>query len=287
MTGTAYNPNNTISTGKDLIVSIVLPDVARSIVNGTGANPTFNHFTNLKSFNGVGLTSIGNIAFRGCENLIMAELPAGITSIGTQAFMGCTNLVLTKLPKGITAIGEQAFSDCTNLKSTELPAGITSIGTAVFMNCTSLTELKSTTLNSIGSNAFQGCTSLIEVNFPAVTIVNLAAFISCTSLNTVNIPMATSLGNSVFSNSQNHLTITLGANAPVLGTTVFGGGVRTVNVRVPIGATGYGVIPGTYNNTDNTTQNWGNALRGMGWNGTEYLGGTVGNFITVNIVYDD
>jgi hypothetical protein len=45
---------------------------------------------------------------------------------------------------------------------------------------------------------------------------------------------------------------------------------KTVTVKVPSGAAGYGAIPGTYSGTD-YTNNWGNAFRGIGWDGTSYL----------------
>ena len=57
---------------------------------------------------------------------------------------------------------------------------------------------------------------------------------------------------------------------------------KSVTVRVPVGATGYGPIPATYT-SDTTTQNWANAFRGMGWDGSAYMGGTVNGNITLTI----
>ncbi|MDR2479534.1 MAG: hypothetical protein LBD48_09515, partial [Treponema sp.] len=56
---------------------------------------------------------------------------------------------------------------------------------------------------------------------------------------------------------------------------------NTVTVKVPSGASGY-----TYNNgSDTTTQNWGNAFRGMGWEGDPpaYRTGEVNSNITLSI----
>jgi hypothetical protein len=52
---------------------------------------------------------------------------------------------------------------------------------------------------------------------------------------------------------------------------------KTVTVRVPSGATGYGVSP-----TD-TTVNWGNGFRGMGWDGSSYLTPYINSDISLTI----
>jgi hypothetical protein len=52
---------------------------------------------------------------------------------------------------------------------------------------------------------------------------------------------------------------------------------KTVTVRGPSGATGYGSAP-----TDTTTPNWGNAFRGMGWDGSDVIdSGAVNGNITL------
>ena len=62
---------------------------------------------------------------------------------------------------------------------------------------------------------------------------------------------------------------------------IFSDVIRVITVKVPTGAAGYGGVPGTYDNLDNTTSNWGNGLRGMGWDGTTDKSGSVMNDITV------
>jgi hypothetical protein len=51
---------------------------------------------------------------------------------------------------------------------------------------------------------------------------------------------------------------------------------KTVKVRIPSTATGYGSAP-----ANTTGNNWGNAFRGKGWNGTSYRSGTVNGNITL------
>jgi hypothetical protein len=63
------------------------------------------------------------------------------------------------------------------------------------------------------------------------------------------------------------------------------GSAKTVTVKVPSGAAGYGTIPGTYT-ADTTTENWANAFRGMGWSSSGGYGtGTVNSNITLDIQY--
>jgi len=59
---------------------------------------------------------------------------------------------------------------------------------------------------------------------------------------------------------------------------------KSVTVKVPSGATGYGAIPASYT-TDTTTNNWANAFRGKGWNGSYYHSGSVNDNISLRIEY--
>lgn len=55
-----------------------------------------------------GLTSIGNRAFSGCDNLTSIELPDSLTSIGENVFDGCVYLTITV---GHDSYAEQYFKD--------------------------------------------------------------------------------------------------------------------------------------------------------------------------------
>jgi uncharacterized repeat protein (TIGR02543 family) len=194
MTGTEFNPDYNIATGKDKIVEIALPDTAESIADGTSsADITFKNFTALKSFSGSGLTSISNFAFRDCTSLALTSLPVGITSIGEAAFYGCTNLALTSLPTGFTTISQGAFMNCTNLALTSLPSGITSVSSFAFFFCEGLEQIELPAgLESIGQQAFYGCTSLALVTCLATTPPTLetGAFASIPSSLQIKVPAA-------------------------------------------------------------------------------------------------
>ena len=240
MNGTEFNPAYSMPTGKDRIVGIVLPDTAVSIrLNDSGYA---NFYSALKSFNGAGLTSIGNSAFDRCTNLAMTSLPAGLTSIGDRAFFG-TSLALASLPAGITSIGFSAFYGCTGLALTSLPEGITSIGNAAFYGCTSLalTSLPEG-ITSIGSYAFRDCTSLALTSLPAgITSIGDYAFYGCTSLALTSLPAGlTSIGNSTFYFCRNLALTSLPAGLTSIGISAFTACRSLTQIELPAGITSIG-----------------------------------------------
>jgi hypothetical protein len=195
---------------------------------------------------------------------VSITLPAGITSIGNFAFHGCNSLTSIELPAGITSIGNYAFQSCISLASIELPASLTS--------------------TSIGNYAFRYCSALTTVSLPSATSIGADAFSNCAALTTVSLPAATSIGADAFyETGTNTLTLTLGGVAPTLGYGMFSWvGAKTVTVKVPSGATGYGTVPATYSGTDSAV-NWGNGFRGGGWDGSAFTGGSVNSNITLTI----
>lgn len=56
-----------------------------------------------------GVTSIGDSAFEGCENLEYITIPDSVTSIGFGAFWDCESLTSITIPDSVTSIGESAF----------------------------------------------------------------------------------------------------------------------------------------------------------------------------------
>lgn len=87
------------------------------------------------------VTSIGDRAFVGCDNLASVDLPASVTSLGVCVFDGCSSLTKIKLPEGVTSIGNSAFAECNNLASVDLPTSVTSLGVCAFDGCSSLKKI--------------------------------------------------------------------------------------------------------------------------------------------------
>lgn len=157
-----------------------------------------------------GVTSVGSLAFYGCETAQRASLPSTVTAIGDRAFKNCTALTYVNLPEGLTAIGESAFESCeslngmilpeslhtignfafqwcTALTGITIPAGVTDLGMVVFYNCTALTRaVVRCPIEKLPDWFFHGCTALSEVELPeTVAETGEMAFHNCKNLSTV------------------------------------------------------------------------------------------------------
>jgi len=224
MDNAVFNPDRTIQTGKDKIVSLVLPSEATEIPGGrNAANSPFSGFTTLESISGMGITSIGQMAFTydGNESLTEVSFPA-VTDIGYGAFANCTGLTKASFPT-VTDIGSSAFENCTSL--TEISFSAEAVIGMPFTGCSNLTKFNpigtgplSTLENGkalvhdntelvaypsasgsivmaaitcIGASAFYGNTSLTKVDFPAVTSIGPGAgtrsFMNCINLTEGNL----------------------------------------------------------------------------------------------------
>ena len=142
------------------------------------------------------------------------------------------------------------------------------LGTYSSWNTGILTSIDFPNVITIGENAFNSCYNLSYANIPKVQIIKSQAFYYCLSLQSLFIPDISFIGYVAFVNTK--LTeFVLGEVAPKMDYVVFGFPsapvTRTITVKVPQGATGYGEIPNGYIGGD-TSKNWGNAFRGMGWN---------------------
>jgi hypothetical protein len=94
---------------KNKIVSLILPDTAKSIAAGNYSNPTFENFSALTSVTGKYVETIGNYAFQYCNALKTVTLPAALT-IDRGTFSSCTSLTAVSLPLA-TYIKANAFED--------------------------------------------------------------------------------------------------------------------------------------------------------------------------------
>ena len=112
-----------------------------SIANGS-SSPCVSPSNTLKHVKiEYGVTSIGEVAFWGCSNLISAVIPSSVTSIGESAFAGCYALTVLTIADGVTSIGKYAFQNCRGLTSVTIPKSVTSINIEAFRGSYSLTSI--------------------------------------------------------------------------------------------------------------------------------------------------
>jgi hypothetical protein len=246
----------------------------------------FSSCTALETVTLTVVTSIGSNAFSGCSVLETANLSTA-TSIGDYAFSSCHGLTSVNLSSAKT-IGDNAFSSCIGLSSVSLPVAQT-IGDDAFFQCTGLTSADLQKAETIGDYAFSQCINLETADLPAATSIGDGAFSFCYGLTSADLPAAQTIGNNAFeyTGTAKALTITLGDTPPELGTEMFSevtGGTKTVTVEVPDdNAAWSGLISGSPYTGNDSAANWGNAFRGMGWDGESCLTGTVNENITLTI----
>jgi len=175
--------------------------------------------------NGYPVTTIGDYAFNGCDNLESIDIPNSVTYIGRGAFAWCDSLESIKIPDSVTTIGDYAFEGCEWLKNIEISASVTAIGESVLLDCYSLESIDVDTNNvnftsengvlfnksrttlfvypprktdtsyiipdsvtTIGDYAFQWCHSLESIEIPAsVTAIGESVLLGCYSLESIDV----------------------------------------------------------------------------------------------------
>lgn len=175
---------------------------------------------------GNGVTSIGDYAFKRCENLVSVDISDSVTRIGDVAFGVCTSITSITIPKNVESIGNYAFLNCLNLSSIDvssenkvfyndeygvlfdkkmgklvqyptgnnrtsyaIPNDVLLIEDHAFANCKNLTSVTiSNGVEEIFLNAFYNCESLENIVIPkSVKIIGFSAFYNCENLETIRI----------------------------------------------------------------------------------------------------
>lgn len=150
-----------------------------------------------------GITSIGNLAFYGCENLSVVNIPDTVLTIGELAFAGCSSLSMLDLGIRVSRIGNSAFYGCTSLHTVRLPYGLLHLGDQAFYRCESLLSVTIyKDLSTMGHSVFAYCKSLMTAEIEArLTSLPEWTFYGCETLMSVSLPdTITTLENYSFQN---------------------------------------------------------------------------------------
>ena len=87
------------------------------------------------------VTSVGENAFAGCDELTYVQLPSTVKSISPCAFLGCSGLRQVSVPETILVFNSCAFTGCTSLQQITLPRHAEFIDSLTFYCCASLKSI--------------------------------------------------------------------------------------------------------------------------------------------------
>lgn len=79
-----------------------------------------------------GVTTIGDYAFYGCENVTSVTLPDTVTQIGKLAFYGCKNLSTLTVPDSVLVVEDYAFAKAVGLQSIVFRGNAPVLGAGIF-----------------------------------------------------------------------------------------------------------------------------------------------------------
>ncbi|MDD4532450.1 MAG: leucine-rich repeat protein, partial [Bacilli bacterium] len=131
------NDINLITFNASVSGTCTIPENLIEIYSSTFLN--CSSFTEL-TFNGDGVTKIGDNAFNGCLGLKEALLfKYNLVTIGRSSFANCINIPSIMLPGGVNTIGDYAFYADKNVLLFAIPDSVNSIGVNAFRLCSKAT----------------------------------------------------------------------------------------------------------------------------------------------------
>ncbi len=135
-------------------------------ITGTGDMPNWTygrytpwaeHLSDIKAVKiSAGVTSVGNYAFDGCNNLTTVSIGEDVKVIGKYAFRYCNALTEVTIPHSVTEIKDQAFYLCKSLKTVTLGKGVTTLGSSAFNACDAFEEYRVDPENEVFSSDDRG-----------------------------------------------------------------------------------------------------------------------------------
>lgn len=170
------------------------------------------------------LTTIGDYAFAGCENLAAIVFPDELRRIGEYAFASCASVETIGIPDNVQFMGDGIFQNCSNLNKVVIGKSVKRIPNSAFAYCESLKAITlPTELESIGGDAFVECRSLAAITLPVgITTIAQSTFHGCRSLKSITIPdNVTRINGYAFRYCDSLQSVTMGNNVTSIGDEAF------------------------------------------------------------------
>lgn len=199
--------------------------------------------------------TIGNAAFRYCQDLERITLPSTLQKLSNSTFHGCTALSEVTFPASLKTIEKGAFIGCRKLSEVKLPVSLTAIEVYVFDSCSSLETVfyygslaQWSQINT--SNDFLGdsCPSLVMGDYTAqfipvednpydypppktVTITKYTGTESTVILpSTINSWPVTKIGEDALKDNTTITSVTIPASVTEIGANAFAGCTNLTSV---------------------------------------------------------
>jgi hypothetical protein len=114
-------------------------------------------------------------------------LPNSLTSIGDEAFRYCNNLTSITIPNGVTSIGKFAFANYASLTSITMPNSITNMEVGIFVESRSIISVNiSNSVTNLRDGTFGQNIKLPSITIPkSVTGIEGGTFYQCDNLTSV------------------------------------------------------------------------------------------------------
>ena len=241
LSATAFAETSGNCGAEDDNLTWVLDDSGVLTISGSGEMEDFNGGTGnwhwgtapKKVVIESGVTSIGEGAFKDCNNLKSISIPNSVTKIGPEAFASCS-LTTLNLPNTISEIGDRAFAD-SSLTTITLPQNLSCIKSGMFEG-SALTEITlQSGITTIEDYAFSWCTKLTDISLPeGVTTIGNNAFEYCMTLTDLTLPDSlTSIGNYAFSDCCNLMHIAYSNHLTSIGDYTFSNCSELNHLQLP------------------------------------------------------
>lgn len=164
----------------------------------------------IESINMPNVKYIGAHAFENSK-IKIEYLPPQVSSIGNFAFSGCQNVKSILIPESVETLGRNAFSDCHHIETVVIGGGLNKIPIQCFMNCWELKNIDLSYVEHISTQAFKGCFKLSDADFTKIRRIDEHA-LSSTKFVELDMPRCTRAHPRAFMGMPNLRKITLSSN---------------------------------------------------------------------------